>query len=127
DDRGRTAPRHRCRGLPHLPGGVGVPPLRDRERHEPRPARPAARAHLAPVPLARAPRGAGLVAPGMRAWRAAGWVAAVLLGSVMLAPFAVMLSTSLMDEFEVFRAPPPLLPAVPRWRNYPEALGALPF
>ena len=37
-----------------------------------------------------------------------------------------MLSTSLMDEFEVFRSPPPLLPAVPRWRNYPEALGALP-
>ena len=61
------------------------------------------------------------------AWRAAGWVAAVLLAVAMLAPFAVMLSTSLMGEFEVFRAPPPLLPAVPRWRNYPEALGALPF
>lgn len=59
--------------------------------------------------------------------RALGWVAAALLGAAMLAPFAVMLSTSLMDEFEVFRLPPPLLPAAPQWRNYPAALTALPF
>lgn len=45
----------------------------------------------------------------------------------MVAPFLYMLSTSLMDELEVFRYPPPLLPEAPRWRNYPEALGALPF
>ncbi len=59
--------------------------------------------------------------------RALGWVAAALLGAAMLAPFAVMLSTSLMDEFEVFRQPAPLLPASPQWRNYPAALTALPF
>ena len=45
----------------------------------------------------------------------------------MLLPFIWMLSTSLMNEFEVFRYPPPLVPAAPRWRNYPEALTALPF
>ena len=53
--------------------------------------------------------------------------AAIALGLVMLLPFIWMLSTSLMSEFEVFRYPPPLLPASPRWRNYPEALTALPF
>jgi multiple sugar transport system permease protein len=46
---------------------------------------------------------------------------------VMLAPFLWMISTSLMDEFEVFRYPPPVLPASPRWANYPESLTALPF
>lgn len=54
-------------------------------------------------------------------------IAAVALGVVMLLPFVWMVATSLMDEFEVFRYPPPLLPASPRWRNYPEALTALPF
>lgn len=53
--------------------------------------------------------------------------AAVTLGAVMVVPFLWMVSTSLMGEFEVFRYPPPLLPASPRWRNYPEALTALPF
>ena len=59
--------------------------------------------------------------------RTGGYAAALLLALVMLAPFLWMLSTSLMDEFEVFRYPPPLLPSVPRWANYPEALTALPF
>jgi multiple sugar transport system permease protein len=45
----------------------------------------------------------------------------------MLVPFLYMISTSLMDELEVFRYPPPVLPAAPRWANYPEALTALPF
>jgi multiple sugar transport system permease protein len=59
--------------------------------------------------------------------RAGAWLVAGLLAAVMLAPFLVMLSTSLMGEFEVFRYPPPLLPAAPRWANYSEALTALPF
>jgi multiple sugar transport system permease protein len=38
-----------------------------------------------------------------------------------------MLSTSLMDELEVLSYPPPLIPARPRFENYPAALTALPF
>jgi multiple sugar transport system permease protein len=53
--------------------------------------------------------------------------AAITFGVVMLLPFVWMVATSLMGEFEVFRYPPPLVPASPRWRNYPEALTALPF
>lgn len=62
-----------------------------------------------------------------------GWtdllVRALALGIAftMLVPFLYMVSTSLMDEVEVFGYPPPLLPAVPRWANYPEALTTLPF
>ena len=40
-----------------------------------------------------------------------GYAAAILLATVMLLPFAWMLSTALMEEFEVFQYPPPLLPA----------------
>ena len=59
--------------------------------------------------------------------RIAGHVLAVTLALVTLAPFLWMVSTSLMDELEVFQYPPPILPASPRWANYPEALTALPF
>ncbi len=62
-----------------------------------------------------------------RTRRLAGYAAALLLAVAMIAPFLWMLSTSLMDEFEVYQAPPPLLPAVPRFENFPEALTALPF
>ncbi len=51
----------------------------------------------------------------------------ILGGLTMLAPFLWMVSTSLMDEFEVFSFPPHLFPEVVRWSNYPEALTALPF
>jgi multiple sugar transport system permease protein len=59
--------------------------------------------------------------------RGAGLLLVAALAVATLAPFAVMVSTSLMDEFEVFRLPPPLLPRSPRWANYAEALAALPF
>jgi multiple sugar transport system permease protein len=48
-------------------------------------------------------------------------------GLTMLLPFLWMVSTSLMDEFEVFSWPPRLLPATAHWSNYPQALTALPF
>ncbi len=51
----------------------------------------------------------------------------LLLGVTMLLPFVTMLSTSLMDEFEVQRYPPTVLPARPQLGNYPAALTALPF
>ena len=59
--------------------------------------------------------------------RVAGYGVAFLLAAAMLAPFLWMLSTSLMDELEVFRYPPPLLPERPQWSNYPNALTTLPF
>ncbi len=52
---------------------------------------------------------------------------AVALAILAAIPFLYMISTSLMDELEVFGFPPPLLPASPRWANYAEALTALPF
>src|SRR5688572_17633672 len=61
----------------------------------------------------------------VRVW--AGYAAALLVAVVMIVPFLWMLSTALMDEFEVFRYPPPLLPAQPQWANFPTALTALPF
>ena len=57
----------------------------------------------------------------------AGYVVAASIAIVMLVPFLWMLSTALMDEFEVLQYPPPLLPASPRWQNFPEALTTLPF
>jgi len=54
-------------------------------------------------------------------------VLAIALALTMLVPFLYMVSTSLMDEIEVFSHPPPLLPASPRFANYVDALTALPF
>lgn len=59
--------------------------------------------------------------------RTLGYAAAILLAAIMLVPFLWMLSTALMDEFEVYQYPPPLLPADPQWENFPAALTALPF
>lgn len=59
-----------------------------------------------------------------------GWfgVAVITLAAVtMVLPFLYMLTTSLMDEFEVMRYPPAILPAHPRFANYAGALTALPF
>lgn len=58
-----------------------------------------------------------------------GLAGALIIGLALTAllPFAVMISTSLMDEFEVFRQPPQLLPRDPQWQNYPQALTAFPF
>ncbi|HJQ66327.1 MAG TPA: carbohydrate ABC transporter permease [Gemmatimonadales bacterium] len=45
----------------------------------------------------------------------------------MLLPFLYMVSTALMDEFQVLHYPPPLVPTHPRFGNFPAALSALPF
>ncbi len=57
----------------------------------------------------------------------AAYVLVALLGAFTLLPFVWMLSTSLMDEFEVFRYPPTVWPSDPKWSNYPAALTTLPF
>ncbi len=59
--------------------------------------------------------------------RVTGYSAAIALAAVMLVPFLWMLSTALMNEYEVFRYPPPILPAAPQWSNFPNALTQLPF
>ena len=55
------------------------------------------------------------------------YLLAGLLALTMLVPFLWMISTSLMNEFEVYRYPPHLIPAHPVWSNYPNALTAAPF
>jgi multiple sugar transport system permease protein len=55
------------------------------------------------------------------------WGLTFLLAATMLVPFLWMVSTSLMDELEVFRFPPRLVPQSPRWDNYVGALTARPF
>jgi multiple sugar transport system permease protein len=62
--------------------------------------------------------------------RGAGWVGiglVTLVGVTMVLPFLYMLTTSLMDEFEVLRTPPAIVPTHPRFANYGGALTALPF
>jgi multiple sugar transport system permease protein len=58
------------------------------------------------------------------------WVGAAVLTALalaMVAPFLYMLSVSFMDETELLRWPPPLLPAAPQTGNYAAALEALPL
>jgi len=59
--------------------------------------------------------------------RGAGLGLVIVLGVIVVLPFLYMVTTSLMDEFEVLRAPPAVLPAHPRFGNYAAALTALPF
>lgn len=88
------------------------------------------------LPVSRSPRQSARLGgspadngPGKRRdWSRFAWYAlAAGLAFAAVVPFLYMISTSLMDELEVFRFPPPVLPATPRWANYPEALTALPF
>ncbi len=51
----------------------------------------------------------------------------ILVGISCLVPFLWMASTSLMETREVVRFPPSLLPEVPMWENYANALTAFPF
>jgi multiple sugar transport system permease protein len=44
----------------------------------------------------------------------------IVLGAWMLLPFFWMISASLMSTSEIISRPPPLLPSIPQWQNYPE-------
>jgi len=57
----------------------------------------------------------------------AAWGLTVLLAATMLLPFLWMIATSFMDELEVFRFPPRLVPESLRWENYVGALTTRPF
>jgi multiple sugar transport system permease protein len=45
----------------------------------------------------------------------------------MLIPFLWMISTSLMDDLEVYQFPPKFIPSIVRWSNYTEAMTLQPF
>lgn len=53
----------------------------------------------------------------------------VLIGIAltMLVPFLWMLSTSLMDELEVYQFPPRFIPSLWKWNNFAEAMTLQPF
>src|SRR2546426_9181273 len=70
----------------------------------------------------------------MRSMRRGAWGRGLLGGALVLplavttlVPFLYMIATALMDEFEVLRYPPPLVPARPHPENFAAALTALPF
>jgi multiple sugar transport system permease protein len=63
----------------------------------------------------------------MKGWWMVTWGMTLFIALTMLAPFLWMISTSLMDELEVYQFPPPLLPETPQWDNYTGALTARPF
>lgn len=46
---------------------------------------------------------------------------------IMMLPFVWLVSTSLKGQAQVFRYPPEWIPDPVRWRNYSEALTAMPF
>ena len=52
---------------------------------------------------------------------------ALFAGLVIVTPFLITLSTSLMTLAEAFRFPPHLLPEEPQWKNYLKAWQGAPF
>jgi len=57
-------------------------------------------------------------------------IAIVLLGVLAvstLLPYLMMVSTSLMAQFEVYKFPPKLIPTTPRWENYKEMWKSQPW
>ena len=59
--------------------------------------------------------------------RAVATVTVTVAAAIIIAPVVWMISTSLKTRPEVVQFPPRLLPAVPMWQNYREALTVLPF
>jgi multiple sugar transport system permease protein len=63
--------------------------------------------------------------------RAAGgtlkYVAVAIPAAAMLAPFLLVLSTSLMTPRELLRSPPPLLPGDPQWHSYSDVTHVVPL
>lgn len=55
------------------------------------------------------------------------YILLLALALSMLIPFLWMVSTSFMDELEVYQYPPKLFPDKLNWSNYKEALTLLPF
>lgn len=57
-------------------------------------------------------------------------IAYLLVGSLAITtlfPFLWMVSTSLMNEMEVYSFPPKIFPSHPQWSNYKEAMTMLPW
>lgn len=64
-------------------------------------------------------------------WRAArtagSWLFKGAIVGIFIFPFLWMLSTSLQTQKETLSFPPTLLPSMPQWSNYTEAMSAGPF
>lgn len=56
-----------------------------------------------------------------------GTIIACVAALIIITPFLVTLSNSLMTLSEAFRLPPTLLPSDPQWRNYVRAWTGAPF
>ncbi|MCB9461787.1 MAG: carbohydrate ABC transporter permease [Anaerolineaceae bacterium] len=66
--------------------------------------------------------------PGQFKWRSAALHIVLIIGSlIMLLPFFWMLSTSLKEPNEIFTYPPTWIPETLAWKNYQDALTAMPF
>jgi multiple sugar transport system permease protein len=55
------------------------------------------------------------------------YAALLLLALTMLVPFLWMISTSLMDELDVYQFPPKFVPSSWKWSNFVEAMKLQPF
>jgi multiple sugar transport system permease protein len=62
-----------------------------------------------------------------RAGKMALYLGLIAIAASMLIPFLWMLSTSLMDELEVYQFPPRFIPAIWKWDNFREAMTLQPF
>ncbi|MCA9890379.1 MAG: carbohydrate ABC transporter permease, partial [Anaerolineae bacterium] len=61
-------------------------------------------------------------------WRSVALHIVLIIGSlIMLLPFFWMLSTSLKEPNEIFTYPPTWIPETLAWKNYQDALTAMPF
>ncbi|MCA9893311.1 MAG: carbohydrate ABC transporter permease [Anaerolineae bacterium] len=66
--------------------------------------------------------------PGQFKWRSVALHIVLIIGSlIMLLPFFWMLSTSLKEPNEIFTYPPTWIPETLAWKNYQDALTAMPF
>jgi multiple sugar transport system permease protein len=62
-----------------------------------------------------------------RAFKVFVYTTLIVSSIIMLIPFLWMLSSSLMNENEMFQIPPVWVPAQPQFSNYTEIWGILPF
>lgn len=55
------------------------------------------------------------------------YILLVLFGTVLLAPLAWLVSSSLKTEGQIFAVPPEWIPDPVRWQNYPDVFRRIPF
>lgn len=81
--------------------------------------------NLASTSSPRSPVRAHRRRPPLHMWLTS--VVAIAAGLLIVAPFAISFSNSLMSLSEAFRFPPTLIPSEPQWQNYAKAWTGAPF